>query len=74
MNLDGTPRALLPITEKVLVWVEEQRKHLPAVERLSHAGQEVADDLRRIELCALAARDIALFATLYPGAVDASAP
>lgn len=65
--LDGTPRALLPITEQVIVWVESQR-------RGAEMRRPTPDELRRIELCALAARDIALFNDLYGGEPNASAP
>jgi len=67
--MDGTPRALLPITEAVMVWVAHQRSGRAELRR------QTPDELRRIELCALAARDIAMFHDLYgEGSPSAAAP
>lgn len=62
---EGTTRALAPISDSVLAWVAEQRRHLETVRRLSRSGQDWSDDLRRIELCALVTRDVAAFNALY---------
>ena len=52
----STVEELIPITEQVLAWV--------AVER---ARDRVGDDeLRRIELCALATREAAMLQRMYP--------
>ncbi len=56
--MNGTPRAIGPIAEQVLAWVAWQRAST-SPERAS------ADDLRRIELCAQAAREAAMFHDLY---------
>jgi hypothetical protein len=62
-ELDGTPRALKPVAEATLAWVAQQRenrtirKYTPSV--------PTDDELRRIELCALAALDVAAFEILY---------
>jgi hypothetical protein len=55
MDNDGTPQALRPIAEQVLTWV--------ASERQVDDGWSVipADDLRRIELCALAVIEWSMF-------------
>jgi hypothetical protein len=58
----GTPRELLPITEQVLAFVARYRA----------SGGVDLNDLRRIELCALATREACYFHDLY-GAGDASA-
>jgi hypothetical protein len=74
--MDGTPRALLPITERVIVWVAEQKARISAWEaafaraqcdttEARAALQGRVDMIRSIELCALAARDIAMFHDLY---------
>ena len=60
---DGTPRELLPVTEEVLALVARQRQRLTLLS---------PDDLRRIELCALATREACYFHDLYGGS-DASA-
>lgn len=60
MDTAGTPDALIPITEKVLAWVANER--LPGPCRIPRVA---ADDLRRIELCALATREAAMFHALY---------
>lgn len=52
----GTPRELLPISEKVLAWV--------AIQRSQGFGVPFGH-LRRIELCALATREAAMFFDLY---------
>jgi hypothetical protein len=52
----GTARELGPIAEKVLAWVAIQR---------SQGFGVPADQLRRIELCALATREAAMFFELY---------
>jgi len=54
---DGTPRAIGPIAEQVLAWV--------AMVRNQDHAQEDLDHIRRIELCALAAREAAMFFDLY---------
>jgi hypothetical protein len=58
---NGTPRELLPVTEQVLAWVAAARARR-ADGRCPHA---TADDIRRIELCALATREAAFFHDLY---------
>lgn len=52
----GTPAALRPITEEVLAWVARQRV-APTL--------ATPDDVRRIELCAMATREAAMFFDLY---------
>jgi hypothetical protein len=59
----GTPRELLPITEQVLAFVARVRK----------SGGVDLNDLRRIELCALATREACYFHDLY-GGDSAAAP
>lgn len=54
----GTPRAIGPIAEEVLCWVASQRG-TPELRR------PTPDELRRIELCAQAAREAAMFHDLY---------
>ena len=54
-NFKGTPRALLPITEQVLAFVARYR---------ARGGIDL-NDLRRIELCALATREACYFHDLY---------
>ena len=58
----GTPEELRPIAEQVLAWVARHR-----VDPYLLQGEETLepDDLRRIELCALAVREWSLFLTLY---------
>ena len=51
----GTPRELLPITEQVLCFVAAER----LLRRLH------PDDIRRIELVALATREACMFFDLY---------
>jgi hypothetical protein len=53
----GTARELRPIAEQVLAWV--------VAHRLSGVCGIHADDLRRIELCALATIEAAMFFDLY---------
>ena len=86
--MDGTPRALLPITERVMVWVSEQKARISTWEaafarsqcdatEARAALQGRADMIRSIELCALAARDVAMFHDLYVntgGVPSAAAP
>jgi len=55
----GTPEALRPISEEVLQWVERQRSGLAELRR------PTPDELRRIELMALAVGEWSLFLTLY---------
>lgn len=62
----GTPDKLVPIAEQVLAWVAHERNRW----RRTYAGtsyipQDKLDDLRRIELCALATREAAMFHALY---------
>lgn len=64
MSSEGTARALLPVTEHVLAWVARTREH----------GGVDLNDLRAIELCALATREAAFFHDLYGGNPDAAAP
>ena len=60
----GTPRELRPVTERVLAWVATVRQH----------GGVDREDVRAIELCALATREAAMFFDLYGiGDPDASA-
>lgn len=62
----GTPRELLPITEEVLAWVSKQRRMFQAAKLADTvAGRSYEKHLRRIELCALATREAALFFDLY---------
>jgi hypothetical protein len=62
---DGTPRATKEIAEKVLAWVRERRDFNQALTEHDEAWID-PDDLRRIELCALATQNLALFNELYP--------
>lgn len=84
---DGTPRALAPIAEAVLGWVGAQRAtiRLQEQEVTSLTGDPdyaarsmvgLKDIARKVELCALVARDVAAFHTLYPppGGENAPAP
>lgn len=78
-NFKGTPRALLPITEQVLAWVASRRAFLDEtdarLDRVAAQGYDVSEaraslqprreDLRRIELCALATREACYFHDLY---------
>jgi hypothetical protein len=70
----GTARALGPIAKQTLLWVAQQRKrHEPLTGivpdayagRVRRVGLIPLDDLRRIELCALATLDISHFDILY---------
>jgi len=56
----GTPRAIGPIAEQVLAWVANER-----AERNDPDYPFDHPALRRIELCALAAREAAMFFELY---------
>jgi hypothetical protein len=56
--LHGTPQALRPVAERVLAWVARQRL----------VGYRYEDDLRAIELCALATVEAAMFHDLYKDA------
>jgi hypothetical protein len=60
--VNGTPRAIGPIAEQVLAWVARHRADPYLLQ-----GEESLDpdDLRRIELCAQAAREAAMFHDLY---------
>ena len=58
--MNGTPRAIGPIAEQVLAWVALQRQ-VPTLE----LRRITPDELRRIELCAQAAREAAMFHDLY---------
>jgi len=57
----GTPRELLPIANATLAWVNAQRHGMQELRR------PTPDELRRIELCALATRDAAMLYDLYGG-------
>ena len=77
--MNGTPRELLPIAEEVLVWVSRQKTRLHQHEQVfasaaekgwdvgdaDEALQPRRDTIRRIELCALATREAAMFFDLY---------
>lgn len=74
MGTDGTSRAIGPIADEVLAWVARERGMFQRLEdqfgryfpEQSTAGIKARlDDLRRIELCALAAREAAMFHDLY---------
>lgn len=56
--MDGKPEALKPIVEKTLAWVAAQRNG-------AELRRPTPDELRRIELCALVAQDVAHFHDLY---------
>jgi hypothetical protein len=59
----GTPEALIPIADQVLAWVAGMKD----LARAAHVPDDmVMDDLRRIELCALATREAAMLHSLYP--------
>jgi len=65
MAEEGTPRAIGPIADQVLAWVASIRRE-PIVTMIdSGASYPTEDELRRIELCALAAREAAMFHDLY---------
>jgi len=73
MPREGTPRAVGPIADQVLAWVADQRKLAPY--QTEYDGPVDPDDIRRIELCALAAREAAMFHELYGMETpDATAP
>ncbi len=66
----GTPRELKPIAEQVLAWVARQRElHNPPEPIHGYPVRRIGlvnkDHLRRIELCALVAMNVANFADLY---------
>lgn len=61
--MSGTPEALLPITEQVLSWVANKRA--PRNDPAYHDPDCTPDDLRRIELCALAVRESVFLLDLY---------
>lgn len=83
MGTEGTPRRIGPIADQVLAWVARERgmfqrledqfgRYFPAQ---STAGIKARlDEIRRIELCALAAREAAMFHDLYGLETDATAP
>jgi hypothetical protein len=64
--MDGTPRALLPISDEVLALVARHRDGTAELRRLT------PDELRRIELCALATREASRFFDLYGGSLAAA--
>lgn len=59
MGSDGTARRIGPIADEVLVWVNFQRNHG------SLDMQFEGDALRRIELCAQAAKEASMFFDFY---------
>lgn len=70
----GTPRAIGPIADEVLVWVAREQKTFRELKdnfRRQFPQQYLGgidrhlDEIRRIELCALAAREAAMFHDLY---------
>ena len=63
MPAQGTPRELGPVAERVLVWVAQERKKNERAH--SYAYKTPDDDIRAIELCALATREAAMFHDLY---------
>lgn len=65
MGVDGTPRALGRIARQTLAFVGDRRNHKVVGPDGLRRIEVTADDLRRIELCALAALDISLFDALY---------
>ena len=71
MPAQGTPRELGPVAERVLVWVAQERKKNERAH--SYAYKTPDDDIRAIELCALATREAAMFFDLY-GIGDPDAP
>ena len=58
---DGTLRARKPIAERVLAWVAVERDF----QRRGVHSHVSAEDLRRIELCALSTIEAAMFFDLY---------
>lgn len=62
---NGTLSELLPISEKVLVWVAGQRR-LAAEMGPQLYDRDSLDDIRRIELMALAVREACFRNLLYP--------
>jgi hypothetical protein len=56
---EGTPAELKPLAEQVLGWVQRQREHS------EYLAFPDPDDLRRIELMALAVREWSMFLQLY---------
>lgn len=69
--MDGTPRALKPIAEEVLSYVARERELIETkyfqgtslTTKLLRKGR--LDELRRIELCAKVALNVANFTELY---------
>lgn len=61
MTSPGTARELRPVAEEVLAWVSRERNWKSEWEVLPPSD----DDIRRIELCALATREAAMFFDLY---------
>jgi len=57
----GTPGELRPLAEQVLVWVQRERSWKSPEDVLMPSE----DDIRRIELMALAVREWSMFLTLY---------
>lgn len=68
MTALGTPRELRPIAEQVLAWVAGERKQLGQMV----SGTPHEQMLRKIELCALATIEAAMFHDLYGGMPDAT--
>jgi hypothetical protein len=66
----GTPRELKPIADLTLAFVANA-KNRRARGLCVHATD---DEIRRIELCALATREAAMFFDLYGGTLDATPP
>ncbi len=64
----GTPREILPIADAVLLWVGLHKSGRAELRR------PTPDEIRQIELCALAAREAAMFHDLYGLESDATAP
>lgn len=58
----GTPRALARVVGLTLMWVERQRRSGAEAGMTEGEAREWADDLRRVELCAQAAKDQVLLA------------
>jgi len=61
----GTPRELKPIAEQVLAWVADARRKAELWGDGTNFRSPTLDELRRIELCALVAINVANFADLY---------
>lgn len=65
MGTDGTARRIGPVADNVLAFVADKRAHRehprPGVRQITVTD----DDLRGIELCALAAREASMFHDLY---------